>query len=214
MNKTRIEWADYTINPIKGLCQQGCFYCYARKMYKRFKWNKEVRYAPEELNKIATIKEPSRIFICSTHDLFGEWIPDKWIWGIITELHRYPQHTFILLTKNAKRYTDWTFRKNFWLGETITEWNDPYYGVSPQAGNSRNIRFVSFEPLLSHIELSTRYIFDWIIVGAMTGAQSYKYFPEKDWVRRIVEQARELKVPLFLKNNLQWKEKIQEFPDA
>ncbi len=44
MNKTKIPWCDYTINPVKGLCPMACEYCYARKMYKRFKWNPVIRY--------------------------------------------------------------------------------------------------------------------------------------------------------------------------
>jgi protein gp37 len=35
MNKTKIEWADYTWNPVTG-CLHGCNYCYARRMAKRF----------------------------------------------------------------------------------------------------------------------------------------------------------------------------------
>ena len=38
MNKSKIEWTDYSWNPIKGLCPVGCWYCYAKKMYKRFGW--------------------------------------------------------------------------------------------------------------------------------------------------------------------------------
>ncbi len=36
MNHTKIEWCDYTINPVKGLCPMACKdnqdkeYCYAR----------------------------------------------------------------------------------------------------------------------------------------------------------------------------------------
>ncbi len=47
MNKTKIEWCDYTINPVKGLCPMVCSYCYARRMYQRFKRNPEVRFEPE-----------------------------------------------------------------------------------------------------------------------------------------------------------------------
>lgn len=35
MNKTNIEWSDYSWNPITG-CNYGCEYCYAEKMAKRF----------------------------------------------------------------------------------------------------------------------------------------------------------------------------------
>lgn len=35
MNKTNIEWSDYSWNPITG-CKHGCEYCYAERMAKRF----------------------------------------------------------------------------------------------------------------------------------------------------------------------------------
>ena len=35
MNKTKIDWADMTWNPITG-CLHGCEYCYARKIAQRF----------------------------------------------------------------------------------------------------------------------------------------------------------------------------------
>ena len=35
MNKTKIEWADMTWNPVTG-CLHGCEYCYARKIADRF----------------------------------------------------------------------------------------------------------------------------------------------------------------------------------
>ena len=35
MNTTKIEWCDSTWNPVTG-CLHGCFYCYARKIAKRF----------------------------------------------------------------------------------------------------------------------------------------------------------------------------------
>lgn len=28
MNKTKIEWTDITLNPIKGYCPMNCSYCY------------------------------------------------------------------------------------------------------------------------------------------------------------------------------------------
>jgi len=35
MNKTKIEWTDYTWNPVTG-CLHGCVYCYARSIARRF----------------------------------------------------------------------------------------------------------------------------------------------------------------------------------
>ena len=201
MNKTKIDWCDYTINPIKGLCKYACWYCYARKMYKRFHWNEEVRLDLSVLDSIAKIKEPSRIFLCSTHDLFGEWIPDKWIFDIITECHRYPQHTFLLLTKNPKRYLDFTFRDNFWLGQTVVEAKD-YVEIK-----NKNLKFISFEPLLN--KLGEFYFpADWYIIGGLTPTPKHT----KEDIESILSQASYFGIPVFIKHNAYYPEIRQEFP--
>lgn len=68
MNKTKIEWCDFTINPIKGICKNDCWYCYAKKMYKRFGWDTHIRQDYLVFSNMP--KKPSRIFVGSTHDLF------------------------------------------------------------------------------------------------------------------------------------------------
>lgn len=35
MNRTKIEWATMTWNPVTG-CKHGCEYCYARRIARRF----------------------------------------------------------------------------------------------------------------------------------------------------------------------------------
>src|SRR5271157_1725710 len=113
MQKTSIEWATHTWNPIKGICKQGCPYCYAKKHYLRFKLNPEVRLDKKELQvSFDRIPIGSRIFVCSTHELFGEWIPDEWIKQIIERIATNPQHTFILLTKNPLRAAEWDMPPN------------------------------------------------------------------------------------------------------
>ena len=42
MNKTKIDWCDCTINPVVG-CPNGCKYCYAERMNRRFGWVKNWR---------------------------------------------------------------------------------------------------------------------------------------------------------------------------
>ncbi len=212
MNRTNIEWTDYTVNPIKGLCKGGCIYCYARKMYKRFKWNPKVRLDFSVLPKINKLKKPSRIFICSTHDIMGAWIPDSWIMGIVFCAYVYPQHTFQFLTKNPKRYADFNFPKNCWLGTTATqEYQENVHTLF--LDKSENIKFISFEPLTARIApyYYSRFIigdFAWFIVGGLTPQPVHK----KEWVEDIIKVARTNNIPIFLKDNLHWPEKIQEFP--
>lgn len=62
MNKTKIEWADATWNPVTG-CLHGCEYCYARRIAERFstadKCNSFIGGHP--IGKIHELEEPAII---------------------------------------------------------------------------------------------------------------------------------------------------------
>ncbi|MBA7632378.1 hypothetical protein ES703_39924 [subsurface metagenome] len=209
MNKTKIEWCDYTVNPIKGVCPNSCWYCYARRMYKRFKWNPEIRLDLDCLDKIWNIKKPSRIFVGSMHEIFGDWISDSWIQEIINRIKHCEKHIFIFLSKNPKRYYDFKFPSNCWLGVTITgEEGYRTEEIYRYLYRKDNIRFISFEPILK-----LPYYFgkkmDWVIIGGLTG---YKYDRPDSVIRGIIAWHRCENVPIFIKPNLKWEEKIQEFP--
>ena len=206
MKKSKIEWTDYTINPIKGKCKNKCSYCYAKKMYDRFKWNPEVRLKLSEMDKIRKIKKPSKIFVCSMHELFGEWIPSEWTKSILDKIKEYPQHTFLILTKCIERAYLWSLPDNVWLGVSIDTivGSDLMYLRSAYAVK----RFISFEPLLAEIDTDLKEI-DWVIIGAQT--QPTK-LPKKEWVQKIIDEAKRHKIPVFLKDNLKWPEVRREFP--
>lgn len=50
MNKSLIEWCDFTWNPVTG-CQHGCPYCYATKQANRFSGNVMINKTSEQLRK-------------------------------------------------------------------------------------------------------------------------------------------------------------------
>jgi len=198
MNKTKIEWTDYTWNPVVG-CKNGCWYCYAKRMNDRFKWIPkwdEPKFFPERLNDKMP-KKPSKIFVGSMCDLFGDWIPSEWIIKVIEVIENNPKHKFQFLTKNPKRYLEFNFPENCWLGITITKDND-YAGGSQKAidilSQVPNYRFISFEPLLGdagRLDLSHMYL---IILGAMTGQGAI--LPKREWIKSIKH------MNIFYKNNI------------
>ena len=218
MNKTKIEWCDYTINPIKGLCKYSCWYCYAHSMHKRFKWDSKVKIKWGNLySEMTKIKQPSKIFVGSIHDIFGKWISDDWIRSCIGFTKLFPQHNFQFLTKNPERYKKFEFPINCWLGTTITSPADDWRSAFCVISSHKGIKFISIEPLLGNLILADLPSVDWIIIGAMTGL-SYKmkeYAPKLKWIKSILNQAKEFKIPVFMKNNLKqvWKGELrQEFP--
>jgi len=221
--KSTIGWADYTVNPITGRCPNNCWYCYANRIYDRFKWNPKIRLCLERLEEIKKLKKPSRIFIGSTHDLFGDWILKKWIAWIVdfafTERQR--GHTYFFLTKNPLRYAKDKFPDNCWAGVTHT--GEPTNGCSTNGKLFSEITigwehqphcFLSCEPLLGDaVEIPSKC--EWLIIGAMTG-HGKKYQPKREWIENLVERAEAGNIPIYMKENLRnawWPNKlIQEFP--
>ena len=206
MSKTKIEWCDYTINPVKGLCPVACPYCYARRMYKRFKWDETIRFDPSVFNDIPKMKAGRRVFVGSTIELFGEWIDPAWMMLTFERVRAHPELTFIFLTKQPHNLTQWSpFPDNCWVGVSVTANGDlplAYYGLNDvQAGE----RFISFEPLHGKIgfndQVSMKGWVDWVIIGAQT-PYSPKTVPRIEWVREIVDAADWAEIPVFLKDNL------------
>lgn len=225
MNKSKIEWTDYTWNPIKGLCPVNCklpdgrSYCYARRMYQRFKKPGYITFHPKELEKPCSLRAKSKIFVCSTVELFHPAISEKWRNMIFRVIEDLPQHTFQILTKFPQNI-DRPMPDNVWLGTSVTKadddgWRRLYYLAVAEA----KIKFVSFEPLLGKLNTSllanVTEDFDWFIVGRLTG-HGKKYDPDISWIKDIVTACADSGVKIFLKNNLKsiWGENlIQEFPD-
>ena len=215
MNKTRIEWCDYTINPVKGLCPMACSYCYARRMYKRFKWNPSIRYDPSVF--IDLPNRPSRIFVGSTMELFGEW--NYWMDEIISLCQRNSEHTFIFLTKQPQNLIKWSpFPENCRVGATVTDRYSYERALKGLSYVDAKVRFLSFEPLLGYVAPLGRDfdIFHWVVIGQQTPVKKAT-MPKIEWIREIVDACDKAKIPVFQKNNLfpsliGYGELRQEFP--
>ncbi len=225
MQKTKIEWVKnpdgsqgQSWNPIKGLCPVGCWYCYSKRIYDRFEWTQEgigeIGYVAEyELDQPIKRKKPTGIFVCSTYELFHS--PDKFTRDEIFKIiERCPQHRFYILTKFPQNI-DRPIPHNVWLGVTITGDEDQWSKAFDLYRRNPKIRFISFEPLFQSIEIIEElWLFDWIIVGRLTGYGNKKQ-PERAWIKEIVFECEASQTPVFLKNNLKkiWGESlIQEFP--
>jgi len=206
VNKSRIEWTDYTINPVKGLCPMACDYCYARAMYKRFKWDGTIRFDWSVANDIAKIKEPSRIFWGSTIELFGSWIDPAWMRLILDYIKEYcPQHTHIFLTKQPQNLIQYSpFPDNVWIGFSANNPDMFINGLKYMTQIKSTVKFVSLEPLLdwnSFIGYNAWELLNWVIIGAKS-PYSIKTFPKWEWIENIINDCDKNNTPVFLKNNL------------
>jgi len=217
MSKTEIPWAQYSINPVKGLCPVDCKdlegkeYCYARKMYKRFKWNPEIRFEP--IRDTDLPKKPSRIFVGSTMELFDEWVDAFWLDSIFKTVKDNPKHTFIFLTKRPQNLAKWEFPPNCWVGASADSYFHLFKATRYLPEVKARVKFISFEPLLESM-VGPRFNLDginWLIIGSQT--QPVRH-PEKEWCREIIKAADKAGVAVFVKEPLVTHIGIkrQEFP--
>ena len=148
--------------------------------------------------KIAHIKKPSRIFMGSMTDLFGDWVSKEFITEMLYTCGLYPEHRFLFLTKNPERYKDFTFPKNCWKGMTVDHNIKQEYW--------KGIDFISIEPFRQQVVF---YPVRWIICGGMTPKPCHKNV----WVDDLIVNAHSKNIPVFLKKNLKYdKPLIQEYP--
>ena len=205
MGKTKIEWCDYTINPVKGLCPVGCSYCYARRMYKRFKWDKTIREDVTVYDQLDKMKAGSRVFIGSTIELFGDWVTPLMRSNIYHVCEMYPDLTFIFLTKRPQDLPK-AFDDNCWVGVSATDYQSYMQASFKLLDIKARVKFLSFEPLLDEAVSERNPIngicgINWLIIGQQTPV-SAKTTPKVEWVQEIVQAADKAGVPVFLKNNL------------
>ena len=224
MSKTKIDWADYSINPVRGRCpNEACPLgerCYARSYYTRFHWDPTLRYEQKVWDELKKIKEPSRIFVGSTIELFHKSINPYWLKDILEWAKFTPQHTFIFLTKCPENLHRWKFPDNCQVGVSATDgdmfWRALYYLRMITA----KVKFISVEPFLNWPDSKTHFAriacnkytsehnlasfgITWLIIGQLRQA-SKKSRPDAAWIREIMNAADKAKIPVFLKNNLQW----------
>lgn len=200
MPKSKIEWCDFSVNPVKGLCPMQCSYCYASKIYKRFKLDHEIKYNPEIFNELYKLDSGSRIFVGSTMELFGKWVKDEWMKEILRCCKELNNLTFIFLSKLPHQLSRWEFPDNCWVGISTTG-NDHLSGLEDNLKNVKSkTKFVSIEPLLDYTPMDFRWV-NWVIVGRQSPI-SEKTKPHINWIEDIVKRADEERVPVFLKDNL------------
>lgn len=217
MNKVNksIGWADYSINPVKGKCPMACDYCYARRMYDRFKWNPQPRLEIETMLDLSVVPSGSRVFIGSTFELFHPSTPRKWLEDIFYFVRRAPWAICIFLTKCPENISYWSpFPENCWVGVTATNFKMYGEGLFYLSQIEATCKFISFEPLLKRIQpepfdpytsemmvVDLRNTLNWLIIGQQTPATK-KTEPKIEWLREIVEASDKAGIKVFLKDNL------------
>ena len=164
-------------------------------------------------------KSGRTIFVCSMSDLFGEWVNEDWINSVFEACDKAPQHRYLFLTKNPRRYEELASagklpkRENMWYGATLDREGSPMHNL----GREYNT-FYSIEPLTENMHFGNGCFEEdqWIIIGAETGKRKEKVVPKKEWVDNICNAADYTHTPVFMKDSVigvVGKENVrQEFP--
>ena len=195
MNKTKIDYADYTWNPVWG-CRNTCEYCYARATAKRWGASFEPNWREKNFNRPMP-KKPSIIFVNSMSDIC--WWENEWLIKVFDRIDTAEayKHIFLFLTKKPEIYTtpQWLVAPdNVWRGFTATNDEEMIERQAQMYGHYRV--WCSAEPLLGPIESVDTKLVKWLVVGAMTGPGAVE--PRREWINSIMGfQGR-----LFLKRNL------------
>lgn len=173
MNRTSIEWADVTWNPITGCTpvSEGCQNCYAKRMAQRLRGR--CGYPEDEPFRVTVhenrLKEPLKwrkprmVFVCSMGDLFHEDIDPEDIQDALWYMEQASQHTFLILTKrpdNARTYlrvfySQRTMPENIWFGVTAENQQRADERIPILCEIPAAVRFVSVEPMLGPVRIKT-----------------------------------------------------------
>lgn len=221
MNKTGIEYLDYTWNPTVGCSpvSAGCRECWASIMSKRLKamGQKDYqlddpfkpRFLPHRLDEPLKIKKPARIGVSFMGDLFHPDIPLHWI-DEIFQVIAESIHTFLILTKrpeNMKQYCRIYMQEevllpdNLWLGVSVEDQKTANERIPILLQVQAAVRWVSVEPMLEEIYLMS-YLdnIDWVVCGAETGAKARPF--SVIWARYLRDQCTFYmdKTPFFFKS--------------
>ena len=212
-------------NPTTGCTKvsAGCKNCYAERIAKRFwydsievvpgavvEWKREftdVRCHPERLDIPLHWKKPRRVFVDSMSDLFHEDVPDDFIRDVFDVMCLGArQHIYMILTKRPERMMEFMngshecVQSHIWLGVSVEDQLNFYSRYACLAKTSAAIRFISFEPLLGHVEMGSATP-DWVICGCESGpgARPGERPMKLDWARSLRDECIEKGIPFFLK---------------
>ena len=220
-------------------------------------WTGYTHLEESELENPSHWKKTAMIFVCSMGDLFHESVPFEWIEKVFNVIATNPQHIYQVLTKRPEialeyfKYFGNEIKKagfdsipsqssnpfdyydplpNVWIGTTI-ENQSHIKRIEDLLNIPTQVKFLSAEPLLSDIKLSTPYYnfltgikdvsshginksiqdkkIDWVITGPETGPGARPC--KKEWIESLYQQCKVAGVPFFDKKNILGLN-IKEFP--
>ncbi len=216
-SRTKIEWTDATWNPVRGCTKvsPGCTHCYAETFAERFRGVKghpyelgfDLRLVPEKLLEPFVWTSPRMVFVNSMSDLFHIGVPDDYIIRVVRVMMEATWHTYQVLTKRSERLRLMlngplkfaTSTRHIWWGVSVENVKHGKPRIQHLRHTPAAVKFLSIEPLIEDLGLVNLADIDWVIVGGESGPGARPM--RESWVRSLLRQCRQSKVPFFFK---QW----------
>lgn len=179
MNKTSIEWTDFSSNLIKYRDPEGrtvhgcikvsagCANCYASAISKRFSGGEFTASRQKTLTPyfdeaeaqriLRTRVTGKRIFIGDMTDVFGEWVPSWLIRPMFDVFAERPDLIFQVLTKRPERIREEVPNPplpNVWLGTSVENQAAAEKRIPELLSTPAEVRFLSCEPLIEEVEFT------------------------------------------------------------
>lgn len=223
MNKTSIEYLQYTWNSLAMLCEPlsiGCTNCWHRPIAKHRLANNphvspEARAAysgkskpilvESRISKPSKRKTPSLIGVQYMGDLFHPRVLDHQLDRIFCTMFTADHHYFVILTKRPSRMKD--YLSSTWpaplpnvIGMVSVEAPQYTHRIDELMQTPLTLRGVSVGPILGPVDLSLYvHTLDWVIVEDESGHNRRP--GNLEWVRSIRDVCTQAGTPFFFK---QW----------
>lgn len=200
MAKSKIEWTDYTWNPISGCTKisQGCKNCYAERfagrrlkpfnttVFSGFSLSQrprkftDIEFHPESFKRLKKIPNGSKVFVCSISDLFHDLVKDVWLDNIFREFEYNRDLIFQVLTKRPQRALEYLMKKqlkylpNVWIGTSVEDQETADERIPILMKIPAALKFLSIEPMLGPVD----------ILGSMANGLDVEHFIEYGSISR------------------------------
>jgi len=191
LNKTAIAWTEATWNVWSG-CRKispGCKFCYAHTFAENkrgtlaFPNGFDLTHRPHKLEDVMRLKRPTLIFVNSMSDFFlsdAEFYLESGTMDArrdaVLDVMEQTPHQYQVLTKRPDEMLRYSRRRklptNFWAGVSVDVQHFASR-VDVLRQIDTEIRFISAEPMLTHLDLDLAGV-DWVIGGGESGMHLYR----------------------------------------
>ena len=210
----KIDWCHWTWNPITG-CGNGCWYCYAAKLAKRFH---QVHGGPFHTPRfhvdrttckdLGQPRDGQRVFVCSMGDIFSTGVERHWVEHVQRCVKWRPQVQFLFCTKRPQGYEQFSpWPKNAWLGVSLDTYRTQVQRATAlNLAPSYNMKWINAAPALDPPldELWDYFKPDWVVAEPLHGSTDAEMVESEarvyDWHRWTLRH----QVPVWIKGMKHW----------